>query len=114
MQFTRKFEFDAAHRLTSDFGEKETKLHGHRYRIEISVEGQVKNGMIVNLDQLKQIVQTEVINVVDHSYLNDYLKIPSLENISIFIWKKLKAKLEGLSEIRVYETPNRWVTYKGD
>lgn len=114
MQFTRKFEFDAAHSLTRDFGDHETKLHGHRYRIEISVESQVKDGIVVDLGQLKQIVQTEVIDVLDHSYLNDYLKIPSAENISLFIWNKLKDKLKGLSEVKVYETPNHWVTYKGE
>ncbi|MBI2451712.1 6-carboxytetrahydropterin synthase [Candidatus Pacearchaeota archaeon] len=113
MQFTRKFEFDAAHALTESFGEKETQLHGHRYRIDITIESLVKNGMAANLNELKKVVQTEVIDVLDHSNLNNHLNIPSAENIALWTWGKLKDKLQGLVEIKVYETPNHWVTYRG-
>lgn len=113
MQFTRKFYFDAAHTLTRDFGEKETQLHGHRYRIDVTVEGSVKNGMATNLNELKKIVQVEIVDILDHSYLNNHLNVPSAENIALWIWNKLKGKLQGLYEIKVYETESHWVTYQG-
>jgi len=114
MQFTRKFEFDAAHTLSKNFGEKEAQFHGHRYRVDVTIEGSIKEGMVVNLSELKRNVQSEIIDVLDHNNLNNYIKLPSVENIAIWIWDKLRNKLSNLAEIRVYETPNHWVTYKGE
>ena len=78
------------------------------------MEGSVKDGMATNLNELKKVVQTEILDVLDHSNLNDHLKIPSAENIAIWTWNKLKDKLQRLAEIKVYETPNHWVTYRGE
>ncbi|MBI2449037.1 6-carboxytetrahydropterin synthase [Candidatus Pacearchaeota archaeon] len=114
MQFTRKFKFDAAHTLMKDFGKKETQLHGHTYGLEITIEGQVKNGRVVDLNKLREIVQEEVIEILDHSYLNDHIDVPSAENIAVWTWNKLEGKLEGLYEIKVYETESHWVTYRGN
>lgn len=114
MQFTRRFKFDAAHTLPDNFGEKEKRMHGHTYRIDITVNGQVINGKVIDLNKLKQIVQEKVIDKLDHNYLNDCLKIPSAENLAVWIWNQLESELPELYEIKLYETESHWVTYQGE
>ena len=114
MQFTRKFKFDAAHTLTQDFGEKESKMHGHTYKFEVTIDGRVVNGKAVDLNKIKKIVREEVIDKLDHSYLNDYLKIPSAENMVVWIWNQLKEKLQNIYEVKLFETESHWVTYRGE
>lgn len=114
MQFTRKFKFDASHTLPQEFGDKESRMHGHTYKLEITVEGPVVNSRVVHLNKFKEIVQEEVIEKLDHSHLNNYLEIPSAENIAVWIWNRLERKLQGLYELRVYETESHWVTYRGE
>lgn len=114
MDFTRKFKFDASHRLPEEFGEKETHLHGHTYGIEITVSGPVIDGRVVDLVHLKNTVERLVVDVLDHSHLNKYFDVPSAENIARWSWDKLKPELPQLSEIRLYETRSHWVTYRGE
>lgn len=114
MQFTRKFKFDASHFLPEEFGEKETRVHGHTYRLDITIERPVENGRAIDLNEFKKIVQEEVIDKLDHSHLNENVDIPSAENIAIWTWGRLKDKLKGLHELKVYETESHWVTYRGE
>lgn len=114
MQFTRKFKFDASHSLPEEFGEKEAHIHGHTYRLDITVNGPVKNGRATDLNKFKKIVQEEVVDKLDHSHLNDTIEVPSAENIAIWTWDRLKGTLQGLYELKVYETESHWVTYRGE
>ena len=113
MLVTRKFEFDASHQLEK-LGGKEKNLHGHRYVLEITVSGRVKDGVVIDIAEIKEIVKNEIIEKFDHNHLNNIVDNPTMENITLRIWNILKEKLKSLYEIKLYETPNNYVTYRGD
>ncbi len=117
MFISKEFKFDAAHNLVNYHGKCE-KLHGHTYKLRITLEGKPDNeGMILDFTELKKIVNDLVISKLDHSYINDTIYQPSAENISLWIWKMLEAPLHGsnyhLYEITVWETEDAFVTYRG-
>lgn len=118
MFLIREFKFDAAHNLESYKGKCE-KLHGHTYRLVVVVEGVPDSeGMIIDFVELKDIVKEEVINVLDHSYLNEIINQPTAENIAIWVWKRLEKKLQRnnchLYEVQVWETEDSGVVYRGE
>lgn len=119
MLISKEFTFDSAHYLTDYHGKCE-KLHGHTYRLRVTVSGRVaKNGMVVDFCDLKSLVKKIVVDKLDHASLNDLFRNPSAENIVIWMWKELKvpvskfAKGVKLHEIVLWETPNNFVTYSG-
>ena len=116
MFITKEFLFDAAHRLTEYKGKCE-HLHGHTYKLHVTVEGSIKkNGLVVDFVDLKKIVNEKVLNKLDHSYLNDFFKNPSAEIVIKWIWAQLKdMKKYGvkLYEIVLWENPTSFVTYRG-
>jgi len=114
MLLTKKFEFDAAHKLDKKLGEKEARIHGHRYVLEITVKGPVSDGITMSVEDIKECVQKNVTDKLDHTMLNDIIDNPTLENIVIWVWKELKDRLPLLYEIKLSETPNNFVTYRGD
>jgi 6-pyruvoyltetrahydropterin/6-carboxytetrahydropterin synthase len=115
---SKEFKFDAAHNLVNYHGKCE-KLHGHTYRLRVTLEGMPDpEGMIVDFVELKKIVNDLVISRLDHSYINDTISQPSAENIAIWIWNELKDPLDGLNhhlhEIMVWETESSFITYRGE
>jgi 6-pyruvoyltetrahydropterin/6-carboxytetrahydropterin synthase len=75
MQITRRLEFDAGHRIP-DHKSQCRHLHGHRYALEITLTGQVKNlpgqsdnGMVMDFSEVKMLAKTHVIDVWDHAFL---------------------------------------------
>lgn len=75
MRITRRLEFDAGHRIP-DHKSQCRHLHGHRYAIEITLEGEVidkpgdtANGMVMDFSEVKAIAQREIVNVWDHAFL---------------------------------------------
>jgi len=111
MIVTRRFEFDSGHHL--GISEREKKSHGHRYVLEVSAEGPTANGMVVGIDEIKNVVNREVIEKLDHNYLNEIIENPTMENMVVWIWDKVKPHLPMLSKLKLYETPNNSVTYDG-
>ena len=131
---TRKAEFSASHYYHNpEFSQEENQRifgkcnnphgHGHNYTLEVTVKGQVdqRSGFVVDLKELKEIMNREVIDALDHRFLNkevpEFAKaIPTTENLAISIWNRLKAKLRvaELHRIRVYETPDLFVDYYGE
>src|SRR6056297_2558874 len=108
MLITKTFKFDAAHNLIKYHGKCE-RLHGHTYRLDVTVEGVMdEEQMVIDFLELKQIVKTNVLDVLDHSYINDYIQQPTAESIAVWVWDRLVDKLKSdqhhLYEIRVYET----------
>lgn len=98
MLVTKIFTFDAAHKLTSYYGKCE-RLHGHTYKLAVTVEGPVHhNGMVVDFVLLKRIVKRRVLDKLDHQYLNDVVKNPSVENLAMWIWGELVGIEELLAE----------------
>jgi 6-pyruvoyltetrahydropterin/6-carboxytetrahydropterin synthase len=109
MRLDVEFYFAAAHRLPRYEGPC-FRLHGHNYKMFVSVEGEVdpKTGMIFDFGVLKQVVSR-----VDHRNLNDVLDNPTAENIARWVWETLGPHLPGLCEVRLYEIPDCCVTYRG-
>lgn len=75
IQITRRIEFDAGHRIP-DHRSQCRNLHGHRYALEVTVSGEVKNrpgdpenGMVIDFGALKDIVKFEVADPWDHAFL---------------------------------------------
>ncbi len=131
---TRKAEFSASHYYHNpEFTPEENQRifgkcnnpngHGHNYTLEVTVKGQVdpRSGFVVDLKELKDIMNREVIDALDHRFLNKEVPefssaIPTTENLAISIWDRLKAKLNvaELHRVRVYETPDLFVDYYGE
>jgi len=124
MTVTKSFEFDGAHKLgNSGWSEEKNRevfgkccnLHGHRWTLYVTVKGfiDVDTGMVINFSDLSRIVKENVIEVLDHKYLNDFIVLPTCENILTDIWNILKPKLSGLEELKLYETPTAYAIYDG-
>jgi 6-pyruvoyltetrahydropterin/6-carboxytetrahydropterin synthase len=131
---TRKAEFSAAHYYHNPQWSPEENQrvfgkcanlngHGHNYTLEVTVKGEpeTKSGFVIDLKELKAIMQREVIEVMDHRMLNKEVPefataIPTTENLAIAIWNRLDGKLKvaKLHRIRVYETPDLFVDFYGE
>ena len=130
---TRRVEFCASHYFHNpDLSAEENRRlfgkcnnpngHGHNYTLEVTVAGEVDpvTGMVMDLKDLKKLLESEVIELMDHKFLNKEVpvfaaKIPTTENLVVEIWKLLEPKLTlgRLHRIRLYETPDLYVEYFG-
>lgn len=115
---TKEFSFDAAHKLLSYHGKCEN-LHGHTYKLRVTVYGKPDDeGMVIDFIELKKMVKNNVLNKLDHSYINEVIEQPSAENISKWIYDRLKPVIDNdrreLHEITLWETPTSFVCYKGE
>jgi 6-pyruvoyltetrahydropterin/6-carboxytetrahydropterin synthase len=134
MVISKKVEFSASHICRSSrlsdaendrvYGAAANPLgHGHNYVIEVAVEGDPDpvTGMILDLKQLKEILEDKVINIYDHRLLNREVEpfdriVPTVENISIDIWSRLVSAIPApahLYSVRVHETSELSVEYRG-
>lgn len=118
MQIFKEFTFEAAHRLPNvPSGHKCARLHGHSYRIRLSVSGSVGNesGWVMDFGDIKTAFKP-IYDQLDHYYLNDIdgLENPTAENIARWIWARLKPVLPALSEIEIYETCTSGCRYRGE
>jgi len=112
MELSCVFHFAASHFLTKYHGKCEN-LHGHNYKIIITIEGEVKDdGMVLDFKKLKDAVNGKVIDKLDHTHLNDTMENPSAENLAVWIWDKLKNELP-LKKLRIYETEDYYCDYYG-
>ncbi len=98
--------FDAAHFLPGH--PKCGKIHGHTYRVEVEVEGELKNGMVIDFEDLKKTLK-EIVDEFDHRLINDIIDNPTCENICLKIFEELKSRLKlKVVRVRVYENPDKW------
>ncbi|MHB1444321.1 MAG: 6-carboxytetrahydropterin synthase QueD [Acidimicrobiales bacterium] len=116
MEIFRLFGFEAAHLLPNvPDGHKCRRLHGHSYRIEIHVSGEVEEttGMVMDFADVAAAVEP-VVELLDHRYLNeiDGLDNPTSENLARWLWARLASRLP-LSRIVVRETCTSGVSYSG-
>lgn len=83
--------------------------------MEVTIEGEPNpdDGMILDFKKLKEIVNEKVVDKLDHKLINDVIKNPSAEFIAIWAWDQLKDEM-NLKQIKIYETPNSYVTYEGN
>ena len=107
------FRFAASHFLTKYHGKCEN-LHGHNYKVIVTIEGPIKeDGMVQDFKGVKTIVNKKVIDKIDHTHLNDLLDNPSAENLAVWIWDEVKDELPLLKKITVYETEDYSCEYSG-
>ena len=86
---SRNFTFDAAHRII-DYSGKCENLHGHTYKLTVTITGKLKSdGMVLDFAILKQIVEENVLERLDHKYLNDVFENPTTEIIAHWIFKNI-------------------------
>ena len=131
MVITRKAEFSASHvcRLDSLSDQENRELfgeeahpngHGHNYILEVSVEGEIDpvTGMVMNLSDLKEILDQEIVQPMDHRFLNKEVApfdkvVPTTANVAREIWQRLERRFAGsaaeLVRVRLHETPDLYV-----
>ncbi|MCC6263763.1 MAG: 6-carboxytetrahydropterin synthase [Bryobacterales bacterium] len=136
MRITRRVDFSASHLCAiPSLSQEENHAiygdganphgHGHNYVLEVTLEGEPDpvTGMVFDLKELKSILQSEILDVMDHRYLNQEvppfdLVVPTVENVSREIWKRLWPKLNlsnaRLHQVRLYETEDVFVDYSGE
>ncbi|HYH83584.1 MAG TPA: 6-carboxytetrahydropterin synthase QueD [Longimicrobium sp.] len=118
MEIFKEFGFEAAHRLPNvPPGHKCARLHGHSFRVEVHVRGELDPhlGWVMDFADLKAAVKP-VLDELDHYYLND---IPGLENptsevLARWLWARLRPDLPFLARIVVRETCTSGCTYQGE
>lgn len=121
IKVTKSFSFDAAHFLPNHKG-KCSSMHGHTYRLEVTVvreDGKLINsgsdeGMVIDFSDLKAIVKAEVIDKVDHKVLNEVFSFrTTAENIAAHFMGVLIDKLRPfgvkVEKIKLWETPDSCV-----
>ncbi len=114
----KKFTIEAAHRLPNlPDSHKCSRLHGHSFRIEVHVEGDVdvNTGWVIDFSEIKRIFKP-IFDQLDHHYLNDIegLENPTSENLARWIYKKLKPELKILDSIIIEETCTAGCIYSGE
>ncbi len=131
---TRTVHFNAAHRLhnpaKSDAWNRRMygrcnnpNGHGHNYVLEVTVAGEPDEdtGYVIDLSDLKRIIQKKIVDQCDHAHLNmdvDFMQgvLPSTEQFAIAIWRELEHALPAgaLHKVRLAETNNNSVEYFGE
>lgn len=136
MLLTRKAEFSASHVCANPaLGAEENRRiygaasnpngHGHNYVVEVTVEGEADplTGMVFDLRELKEILNREVIEPMDHRFLNREVApfdrvVPTTENLAMEIWRRLQPRIDRgnvhLRNVRLYETADLFVDYGGE
>lgn len=90
LRISQDFSFEASHFLTTYHGKCE-KLHGHSYKLRITLEGEVGvNGLVLDFAILKRIVRRHILDRLDHVHLNDVIENPSAERVCLWIWQQLQ------------------------
>jgi 6-pyruvoyltetrahydropterin/6-carboxytetrahydropterin synthase len=136
MFITRRVEFSASHVCFNPaLSDAENRAlygaaanpngHGHNYVVEVTLEGQPDpvTGMIFDLKRLKDILTREVVEPMDHRFLNREVPpfdsvVPTTENVAREIWSRVRPALAAanarLHAVRVYETEDLFVDYSGE
>jgi len=131
MMIVKQFKFEAAHFLP-EYNGKCKNIHGHSYLLEIGVEGYINNktGMVMDFSRLKEIVSREIIDILDHTFLNtlqgNTLQVinfpwvmPTAENIVDWILWRLEYicgnagwKEGEIALVRLWETSTSYVEWR--
>lgn len=117
MEIFKEFTFEAAHRLPNvPEGHKCSRLHGHSYRVEVHVTGDVAEGTgwVMDFADIKEAF-APLHDKLDHQYLNEVkgLENPTSEVLARWIWDRLEAVLP-LSAVLVRETCTSGCVYRGE
>lgn len=118
----KEFVFDSAHSLPCvPDGHPCGNLHGHTWKLIVGITGVMneERGWILDFKDVKNVVNAEVVDVLDHAHLNDHVKNPTSETLVQWIWDRLEAPIQkatdgkvNLFEITVYETATSYCTLR--
>ncbi len=114
ISISKKFSFSAAHRLPMHQGLCKN-LHGHSYHLIVTITGvpngdpaSAEFGMMMDFGELKKIVTEEIIQKMDHQYLNDQYENPTAEKMIEDISLKLKMRINSdqrrVTHLKLFET----------
>jgi 6-pyruvoyltetrahydropterin/6-carboxytetrahydropterin synthase len=120
---TTQLEFAAAHRLRGYDGNC-ARLHGHNWKVEISLTGSQLNevGMLIDFKEIKR-TGKQVLNQLDHYYLNDIPPFdaelnPTAENIAFYLFQQIGEALNNerirVSAVTVWENERNSATFSSD
>lgn len=117
VRLVKSFGFEAAHWLpTFPEGHKCRRLHGHSFRIEIAVEGEVDDrlGYLIDYGDIARVLEP-IRDRLDHHCLNEVegLENPTSEVLAGWLWSRLKPDLPMLAEVVVQETCTARCAYRG-
>lgn len=135
IHITRRERFNAAHKLFREdwsqqknaevFGKcSNPNWHGHNYELYVTVKGDInpETGFVIDLKELRDIINREVIDKLDHKNINidvDFMqgKMASTEVLAVEIWNQLVKPISNtgavLHSVKLYETENNFVEYYG-
>ena len=118
VRLSKTFRFEAAHSLpTFPDGHKCRRLHGHSFKFDVVVEGDVEpaKGYLVDYGDIKRAVDP-IVKRLDHYYLNEIegLSNPTAEVIAGWLWQRIKPSLPLLASIVVLETCTSSCEYRGE
>jgi 6-pyruvoyltetrahydropterin/6-carboxytetrahydropterin synthase len=132
---TKSVRFDAAHVLTNHNGLCKN-LHGHTYRVEISVSQYGGDGsdMVIDFKDLKRIATEVICERFDHAFIYNTasegereiaavvekhsmrtVALPfrsTAENLARYFYGELEERIRGLSAVRVWETADSCAEYR--
>lgn len=135
MLLTRRAEFSASHVCSNPAWSAEENRrvygnnanphgHGHNYVVEVTVEGEpnAATGMVFDLRELKEILNQEIVEPMDHRFLNYEVPpfdrvVPTTENLAREVWRRIEGRVDRagvkLRNVRLYETEDLFVDYRG-
>jgi 6-pyruvoyltetrahydropterin/6-carboxytetrahydropterin synthase len=118
VRLTKDFTFEAAQTLPkAPAGHKCRQMHGHSFKVEISVEGEVDpaTGWFYDHAEISKAMRPLLVDL-DHGYLNEIpgLENPTIEIMAAWFWEKLAPQCPGLAEIVIHETPTARCSYRGE
>ncbi|MGF1656202.1 MAG: 6-carboxytetrahydropterin synthase QueD [Verrucomicrobiales bacterium] len=116
-RLTKDFTFEAAQTLPhAPEGHKCRLMHGHSFKVEISVEGEISSecGWVYDHAEISRAMQP-LLARIDHALLNEVegLENPTIELMCRWFWEKLSPQLPGLCEVVLHETPTARCSFRG-
>lgn len=117
IELVKDFRFEAAHWLPNvPEGHKCRRMHGHSFRGEIAVRGEIDPhiGWLIDFAELKALVDP-LVKQLDHYLLNEIegLENPTSERVAIWFWERLEPKLPSLYRVTIEETCSSRCHYFG-
>ena len=117
VELVKEFSFEAAHLLPKvPEGHKCRRLHGHSYRVTVTVRGDIDDemGWLIDYADIKEAFEP-IRQRLDHYYLNEIegLENPTSEILARWIWDRLVDELPMLDSIQVHETCESSCIYRG-
>lgn len=121
VEVTKEFTFDSCHQLI-DYDGACARLHGHTYKLQVTLRGRLdEQGMILDFNRLKDVVNTNILRDLDHHNLNERLPFnTTAENMAVYFFDVLCGGIYGICRNRVqvyavklWETPTSCATFRG-